>query len=189
MNREPMSTHRYVLLDRDGTINIDRNYIADPASVELFPGVGAALRDLRAAGFGLAVVTNQSGVARGKITPAQLEQVHARLGELLAAEGVTLDGIYICPHGPEDGCYCRKPLPGLIDQAARELGFDPKQAIVIGDKGIDIKLGEGVGATTILVRTGYGAETERDRLANPDFVADDLPAAARWILAHVEAAS
>ena len=187
MNPEPMPTRRYVLLDRDGTINVDRHYIADPALVELFPGVGAALRELRAAGFGLAAVTNQSGVARGKITPAQLEQVHARLGELLAAEGVTLDGIYICPHGPGDGCDCRKPLPGLITRAARDLGFDPKESIVIGDKGIDIKLGEGVGATTILVRTGYGAETERDRLADPDFVADDLPAAARWIVARTRA--
>ena len=189
MNAVPMMSRRYVLLDRDGTVNVERHYIADPALVELFPGVGAALRELRAAGFGLAVVTNQSGVARGKITPAQLEQVHARLGDLLAAEGVTLDGIYVCPHGPDDECDCRKPLPGMIVQAAHDLGFDPAQAFMIGDKGIDIKLGEGVGATTILVRTGYGAETEREHLANPDFIADTLRDAAKWILARVEAES
>lgn len=177
-----MAARRYVLLDRDGTVNIDRHYIADPELVELFPGVGAALRELSGNGFGLAVVTNQSGIARGKITPDQLEQVHARLGAVLAAEGVTLDGIYVCPHGPNDGCDCRKPLPGLIVRAARELGFDPAESFVIGDKGIDIDLGRNVGATTILVRTGYGAETERDRLAEPDQTVDDLPAAARWIL-------
>lgn len=177
-----MAARRYVLLDRDGTVNIDRHYISDPDLVELFPGAGAALRDLSAHGYGLAVVTNQSGVARGKITPDQLEQVHARLGALLAAEGVTLDGIYVCPHGPHDGCYCRKPLPGLILRAAAELGFDPIESFVVGDKGIDIDLGRNVGATTVLVRTGYGAETERERLAEPDEIVDDLPAAARWIL-------
>jgi len=180
----PNTSRRYVLLDRDGTINRDRHYIADPGLVELFPGVGAALRDLRADGFGLAVVTNQSGVARGKITPAQLEAVNARVGELLAAEGVTLEGIYVCPHGPNDGCDCRKPLPGLIERAARELGFDPAQSFVVGDKGIDIGLGRNVGATTVLVRTGYGAETERDRLAEPDHIADDLTGAAQWIRAR-----
>jgi D-glycero-D-manno-heptose 1,7-bisphosphate phosphatase len=184
-----MPARRYVLLDRDGTINIDKHYIADPALVELFPGVAAALRDLRRHGLGLAVVTNQSGIARGKITPAQLEQVHARLNALLAEEGVTLDGIYFCPHGPDDDCACRKPLPGMIEQAARELGFDPAESFVVGDKGIDIDLGRNVGATTILVRTGYGAETEREHLADPHFIADDLPQAARWILARAEATS
>jgi D-glycero-D-manno-heptose 1,7-bisphosphate phosphatase len=180
---------RYVLLDRDGTVNVERHYIADPALVELFPGAGAALRDLRSHGFGLAVITNQSGVARGKIAPAQLEQVHTRLQDLLTAEGVTLDGIYFCPHGPDDGCGCRKPLPGMIEQAARELRFDPAEAFVVGDKGIDIDVGRNVGATTILVRTGYGAETERDNLASPHYIADDLTAAARWILARAEASS
>jgi len=182
----PQPSRRYVLLDRDGTLNHDRHYIADPDLVELFPGAGAALRDLAAAGFGLAVVTNQSGVARGQITPDQLESVNARLGELLAAEGVMLDGIYVCPHGPKDGCDCRKPLPGLIVRAARELGFDPARSFVVGDKGIDIALGRNVGAVTVLVRTGYGAETERDRLAEPDFVADDLEGAARWIRARAQ---
>jgi len=184
-----MSLRRYVLIDRDGTLNIERHYIADPDLLELYPGAGAALRLLRAQGFGLAVVTNQSGIAKGKITPVQLEAVHARLGALLAEEGVTVDGIYVCPHGPDDGCDCRKPLPGMIVQAARELGFDPREAFLIGDKGIDIGLGNAVGAATILVRTGYGAETEREHLADPDYIADDLPDAARWILARVEAGS
>jgi len=184
-----MHARRFVLLDRDGTINVEKHYLADPALLELYPGVGAALRELQGKGFGLAVVTNQAGIARGKITPAQLDSVHARLGALLAAERVTLDGIYWCPHGPNEGCDCRKPQPGMIRQAARELDFEPKQAYVIGDKGLDIDLGKAVGATTILVRTGYGAETERDKLADPDFIADDLPSAARWILDRAGAAS
>jgi len=187
MKTGTMSARRYVLLDRDGTVNVERSYIADPDKVELYRGVGPALRELRAAGFGLAVVTNQSGVARGKVAPDQLERVHARLAELLAAEGVALDGIYVCPHGPDDGCDCRKPLPGLVTRAARELGFDPRDSFLVGDKGIDIDLGRIVGATTVLVRTGYGVETERERLSSPDHVADDLPAAARWILARAEA--
>src|SRR5262249_8146496 len=113
-----MPARRFVLIDRDGTINVERNYIADPALLQLYPHTAAGLRELRAGGVGLAVVTNQSGIARGKITPAQLEQVHARLRELLAAEGVKLDGIYVCPHGPDDGCDCRKPLPGMVIRAA-----------------------------------------------------------------------
>ncbi len=184
-----MPARRYVLLDRDGTVNVERHYIADPKLVELFPGTASALRDLRAHGFGLAVITNQAGVARGKITPAQLEQVHARLVQLLADEGVTLDGIYFCPHGPDEGCDCRKPLPGMIHQAARDLHFDPAEAFMVGDKGIDIDAGRNVGATTVLVRTGYGAETERENRTSPHFIADDLPAAARWILARAEATS
>ena len=189
MNPRPMPDRRYVLLDRDGTINVEKHYLSDPALLELYPGVGGALRQLQDRGFGLAVVTNQSGIARGKITPAQVAAVHEKLRALLAAEGVSLGGIYFCPHGPGDDCDCRKPLPGMIVQAARELGFDPECSFVVGDKGIDIELGKAVRAKTVLVRTGYGAETERDHLADPDFIADDLPGAARWIIAQAGAPS
>ncbi|HEY1722196.1 MAG TPA: HAD family hydrolase [Magnetospirillaceae bacterium] len=184
-----MPARRYVLLDRDGTINVEKNYLADPNLVELYPGTGAALRSLRDHGFGLAIVTNQSGIARGKISLAQLDQVHARLKELLAPDGVSFEGIYFCPHGPDDHCRCRKPLPGMVEQASRELGFDPTEAFMIGDKGIDIELGHNVGAATVLVRTGYGAETEREHRADPHFIADGLPEAARWIIARAEASS
>jgi len=178
------ASRRFVLLDRDGTINIEKHYLSDPALLELYPGVASALRQLQASGFGLAVVTNQAGIAKGKITAAQLEAVHAKLVAMLAAEGVTLDGIYFCPHHPDHNCDCRKPQPGMVTQAVAELGFDPKQAFMIGDKGLDIDLGKAVGAATILVRTGYGAETERKKLASPDYIADGLPDAARWIIAQ-----
>lgn len=172
---------RFVLIDRDGTLNVEKNYLSDPAELELIPGAGAALKRLRDAGFGIAVVTNQSGIARGYFDLDRLAQIHARLGELLAAEGALVDGIYLCPHGPDDDCACRKPLPGMIEQAAAEHGFDPARAVVIGDKEADVELGRGVGATTILVRTGYGRKTEA-KGSRADHVADDLPAAVDIIL-------
>lgn len=171
---------RFVLLDRDGTINVERNYLSDPDLLELYPGVGNALARLRSLGYGLAVVTNQSGIARGRFDIETLSRVHHRLRQMLAAFGVSIDGIYFCPHAPEETCTCRKPLPGMVEQAAAELGFDPKRAIMVGDKAIDVELGERVGAAaSILVRTGYGASSSGK--CRPDFVADDLPAAAVWI--------
>jgi len=172
---------RFVLIDRDGTINVEKHYLSDPDQLELYPGIGPALKRLQDAGFGLAVITNQSGVARGYFDLARLEQIHDRLRALLAAEGVTVDGIYICPHGPDDDCTCRKPLPGMVDQAVAEHGFDPAQAFMIGDKEVDVELGHAVGATTFLVRTGHGAKHVDGTKA--EYVVDDLAQAAGIILA------
>jgi len=122
------------------------------------------------------VITNQSGVGRGFFDPSQLDRVHERLKQLLAQAGIHLDGLYVCPHTPDDNCYCRKPRLGLLQQAAAELGFRPENSIVIGDKDIDINMGWTAGAKTVLVRTGYGAQFENT--ANAEFVVDDLPAAA-----------
>ena len=176
-----MARRNFVALDRDGTIIVERGYLSSPDQVELLPGAGAGLRAMRGLGLGLVIVTNQSAVGRGYFDLARLEEIHGRLRELLLAVGVELDGIYVCPHTPADGCSCRKPLPGLLLQASRELGFDPAGAFVIGDKPCDIELGRGVGATTILVRTGYGAEHEAAGTVAPDHVADDLVAAAEFI--------
>jgi D-glycero-D-manno-heptose 1,7-bisphosphate phosphatase len=163
---------RYVLLDRDGTLIVERHYLADPAQVELLPGAARALVQLRALGWGLAVITNQSGIGRGYYGWEQLHAVHARLAELLAHEGASLDGIYICPHRPDEDCACRKPRPGLIWSAAAELHFDPRAAVVVGDKLCDLDAGRAVGATTCLVRTGYGRSCEAN--ARADGVLDDL---------------
>ena len=141
------SARPVVLLDRDGTINVEQNYLSDPDQLVLIDGVGAALRRLRALGFGLVVVTNQSGVARGYFDLATVTRIHDRLTALLAAEGVTLDGIYVCPHSPDDDCPCRKPRPGMVERAAADLGFDPRQAFLVGDSAVDITLGRTVGAT------------------------------------------
>ncbi|MDA8232972.1 MAG: HAD family hydrolase [Magnetospirillum sp.] len=175
---------RFVLIDRDGTINVEKHYLSDPDQLELIPGAAEGIRLLKAAGLGVCVVTNQSGIGRGYFGLDRLEEVHARLKGMLDAEGAGVDGIYICPHGPDEDCACRKPLPGMIEQAAAEHGFDPVRAFVIGDKEADIGMGRAVGATTFLVRTGYGAEHEAATKA--DYVADDLGAAARTVIALVE---
>jgi D-glycero-D-manno-heptose 1,7-bisphosphate phosphatase len=171
---------RFVALDRDGTIVVERQYLSAPDQLELLPGAAAGLRAMRAAGLELVIVTNQSAVGRGYFDMARLEEIHHRLGEMLAAEGVKITAIYVCPHAPDEHCPCRKPLPGLLLRAARELGFEPADALVIGDKPCDIDLGRAVGATTILVRTGYGAEHESAGTIKPDYVADDLVAAAEF---------
>jgi D-glycero-D-manno-heptose 1,7-bisphosphate phosphatase len=178
------ASRRFVLLDRDGTLNVERHYLSDPDQLELYPGVGPALRRLRALGFGTVVLTNQSGVARGYFDLAAVERVHDRLHRLLAAEDADVDGIFICPHGPDDGCDCRKPLPGLVRQAAEALGFDPRRSFMVGDKAVDIELAEAVGATGILVRTGWGSEWEGK--CRPAVTVDDLPAAVAWIERSIE---
>lgn len=167
-----------MLLDRDGTINVEKEYLSSVEGLELLPNTLAGLRDLREIGLGLVVLTNQSGIGRGYFGAETVDGIHRALAGLLAAGGVSLDGIYVCPHGPDDGCACRKPAPGLAEQAARELGFRLADSFIIGDKSADIELGRRVGATTILVRTGYGREVESNGLANPDYVADDLAGAA-----------
>lgn len=174
-------TQRTVLLDRDGTINVDTHYLSDPADLRLEVNAAQGLRRLRDLGFRLAVVTNQSGIARGYFDRARLDVIHARLAEMLRAEGVEVAGWYVCPHGPGDDCTCRKPRPGLAEQARGELGFDPATAWVIGDKAADVDLGRAIGARTVLVRTGKGAGTEAKGSCTPDLVADDLDHAARLI--------
>lgn len=172
---------RFVLLDRDGTINVERHYLSHPDQVELIVNGGRGLAALSQLGLGLIVVTNQSGVGRGLFDLARLEQIHTRLRELLAAEGVQLDGIYSCPHLPEDACRCRKPLDGLVEDAARKHGFRPEECFVIGDKPCDIELGRAIGATTFLVRTGYGSQVDPESAAQADYVVDDLWNAAQVV--------
>jgi D-glycero-D-manno-heptose 1,7-bisphosphate phosphatase len=166
---------RFIVLDRDGTIIEEREYLSDPAQVRLIPGVGTTLRELREIGFGLVVITNQSAVGRGFFDEARLAQVHQRLKDLLSREGVQLDGLYVCPHKPDDDCDCRKPKLGLLQKASNDLGFRLEDSIVIGDKACDIEMGHAAGALTFLVRTGYGAQFENEVAA--DFVVDDLAAA------------
>ncbi len=176
-----MEQRRFVLLDRDGTINVDKHYLKDPDQIALLPGAIRGLRRLAALDLGLVVVTNQSGIGRGYLTAERLAAIHARLRALLEDEGIILDGIYFCPHAPDGpACNCRKPLTGMAEQAMRDHRFDPARAFMIGDKEIDIAFGRAIGATSILVRTGYGADGEKAG-TNADYVADDLDDAARFI--------
>jgi len=168
-----------VALDRDGTLNVERHYLADPALVELIDGAAEGLRHLRELGLELLVITNQSGVGRGYFTEQTLASIHDRLRECLEAEGVELSGIYVCPHVPADGCPCRKPGTALLERAARERSFDPREAFVIGDKASDVEMGRRAGCTSFLVRTGYGAGVAASGEVDADFIVDDLREAAR----------
>ncbi len=176
-----MKPPRFVVLDRDGTLIRHRHYLNDPAQVELIPGIAEGLRALRALGLGLVVVTNQSAMARGLLTPAGLAAIHERVRELLATQGVAIDAFYTCPHHPDDGCACRKPLPGLLQQAAEELGFLPAESFVIGDKACDIGMGAAAGATTLLVRNEFAAPDGADCPVPPDFACDSFAAAVACI--------
>ncbi len=173
-----MKERRFVLLDRDGTIIVERNHLCCASEVELLPHAASGMRKMRELGLGLVVITNQSVVGRGFIDTEGLDRIHERLRELLGLEGVSLDGIYVCPHLPEDKCDCRKPGTALLGLAAKEQAFEPRQAFVIGDKECDISFGQKAGATTILVLTGYGKETCAERRIEPDFVVDGLDGAA-----------
>lgn len=176
-----MTRRRFVVLDRDGTIITERHYLSDPSEVELLPRAGIGLRHMRALGLGLVVITNQSAVGRRLIDWVRLGQIHEKMCDLLNEEGVHLDGLYACPHLPEDHCSCRKPAPGLLQVAARELRFEPQESFVIGDKACDIELGKQVGATTLLVRTGYGKLVSVNRELGEDYTVDDLHEAA-WVI-------
>ncbi|WP_413204467.1 D-glycero-beta-D-manno-heptose 1,7-bisphosphate 7-phosphatase [Rhodospirillum sp. A1_3_36] len=172
---------RAVLLDRDGTINVDTHYLSRPEQLELLPGAAEGLRMMRDLGFALIVVTNQSGIARGYFSEDDLKDIHARFRAILADEGITLDGIYYCPHGTEDGCICRKPGRGMVDQALADIDFDPARSFMIGDKRVDLDLGRAVGAEPILVRTGSGSGVESEGDHGAVFVADGLTQAAAFI--------
>jgi heptosyltransferase-2 len=184
-------------LDRDGTIIEDPGYLCDPEKIQFIPGAIDALRALQQAGYRLVLVTNQAGVARGLLTETDVRRVNERLVALLAEAKVHLDGIYYCPHHPEYGppeyrrdCDCRKPKPGMIHRAIRDLGLDPSRSVVIGDHTSDVALAQAFpGMVGIMLRTGHGAEQWRKiqagALAGPEHVADDLGAAVRWLLGRV----
>ena len=176
---------RAVFLDRDGTIIEERSYVSRPEQVVIFPGAGAALKRLGDAGFLLFIVTNQSGIGRGYYGVADLEAVNQYLEEELAREGARFEKIYFSPEAPEQPGRGRKPSPQFLFDARDEFGADPAQSYMIGDKLIDLECGWNAGVKkSILVRTGYGAELERqaaDQLGQA-LIVDDLVMAAEWIL-------
>lgn len=169
------------LLDRDGTINVERHYLSSPDDIDLLPNTAEGMRLMQRLGLITVIVTNQSAVSRGYFDRETLDRIHQRLSELLVGEGISLDGIYVCPHRPEEQCNCRKPASGLALQAAAEFEGDLSRSFVIGDKSCDIELGKRVGATTILVRTGYGAQVALEDARRADYVVEDLLAAAQVI--------
>lgn len=157
MPTTPTTPRPALFLDRDGTLIVDVGYPRDPARVALLPGVGAALRAL-AARYALVIVSNQSGLARGRISPDEAAAVHARVVEAFAAEGVRFDGSYYCPHGPDDGCPCRKPAPGMLRQAAADLGLDLAASVMVGDKEADVEAGRAAGCARAVRFAGEAAD-------------------------------
>jgi D-glycero-D-manno-heptose 1,7-bisphosphate phosphatase len=175
-----------VFLDRDGVLIEEIGYLSEPSQVRLIPGAGAAVARLNRLGVPVVVVTNQAGVARGKFPEENVRAVHEHLDKLLAAGGARIDRWYYCPHHPTAGvgpyrvlCACRKPAAGMLLTAARELNLDLAGSVLIGDKLSDLEAGAAAGCSTILVRTGYGAEHQKSAPPgrfNLRYVADDLPA-------------
>jgi D-glycero-D-manno-heptose 1,7-bisphosphate phosphatase len=182
-----------VFLDRDGVLIRDVDHLTAASQIEILAGVPEALRRLRQAGWCLVVATNQSVVARGLVTEDGLRQIHHVLETQLRRHGATLDAIYYCPHHPQGSvavyrvvCDCRKPEPGLLLRAAKELGIDLKQSVMVGDTANDVEAGRRVGCRTVLV-TAAGAVGLRgdigDRAGDPvpDHLAATFKEATEWI--------
>lgn len=166
-----------MFLDRDGTIIEDRHFLRDPADVRLLPGAADGLRQVKRMGARLVVVTNQSGVGRGYFDLATVERTNRRVADLLSSAGVTLDGAYVCPHLPEEGCACRKPGTKLLETAAEDLGIAPAGSFMIGDKAADVEAGRRFGARTVLIAPAL----PEDFQPRPDCTAGDLAEAAAFV--------
>ncbi|MET8010051.1 HAD family hydrolase [Streptomyces sp. NPDC005271] len=164
-----------VLFDRDGTLIHDVPYNGDPDRVRLMPGARAAVDAVRARGLPVGLVTNQSGIARGLLTRGAVQAVHKRLEELLGPFDVRA----VCPHGPADGCLCRKPAPGLIRTVCAALGVDPRRTAVLGDIGADLAAARAAGARGVLVPTPV---THPGEIAAAERTAPDLLTAVRGVL-------
>jgi histidinol-phosphate phosphatase family protein len=188
-----------IFLDRDGTINEEIPYLTRPEQIRLIPGVAEAIRLLRGAGYRIAVITNQPVIARGDCTALQLLRIHDSMEMALSREGAFIDRIYYCPHHPDKGfegelpelkldCECRKPGDGMVRQAERELNLDLSASWLIGDRTGDIQTARNCGLRAVLLRTGIGGRDQRYDAA-PDYVFDDLLAAARFIVQQNSAAN
>jgi len=165
---------RWIILDRDGTINVDTGYLHEPEKAMLERGVAEGLKKLAVAGFRFVVVSNQSGIGRGYFTQSDLEATNGRISELLAEHGIKIEGWYCCPHSPEESCGCRKPNMALVLQAEQELGFTTEEiACVIGDKKADMQLGENLLVPSVLVATGEG-QKQYDAGVNGTYFVPDM---------------
>jgi D-glycero-D-manno-heptose 1,7-bisphosphate phosphatase len=173
-----------VFLDRDGTINVEVNYLHQPELVRLERTVGPAIARLNRAGLAVVVVTNQSGIARGIYDEAAMGSVHRRISQLLEPFGAHIDAWYFCPHHPEvtGECACRKPAVGMFTDAARDLGLELGACWMVGDKLLDVEAGRVAGCRSILVTTGYG-EAYQHAVAADTPVVGTLDEAASLILA------
>jgi D-glycero-D-manno-heptose 1,7-bisphosphate phosphatase len=184
-------SRRAVFLDRDGTLIEERGYLDRLELLSVLPWTTDAIRLLNRAGFAAVVVTNQSAVGRGIVDEPFLHSVHAALDARLAAGRARIDAYYFCPHHPDaevaryrQACRCRKPGPGMIEQACRDLEIDPARSVMVGDRWLDVECGRAAGTRTVLVRTGHGGH-EADHPpdgARADAILNNLMEAVAWIL-------
>lgn len=177
---------RAVFLDKDGTLVDDVPFNVDPARITLAPHAGAALRLLRDAGYEFFVISNQSGVAQGRFSLAALQDVREALNAMLAAEGIAVRDFYWCPHAPEDGCACRKPLPGLLHRAAQDHDIALHESWMVGDILNDVEAGQRAGCRSVLIDNGNETEWKSGAMRQPHAVAGDLLQAARAILQYAK---
>ena len=184
--------NKAVFLDRDGTLIAETGYLDSPDRLAIFPETFEAVRLINASGMQAVVVTSQSGVARGLFTEDVVRDINGRIQSLLLAQGARIDRFYYCPHHPTEGidpyrmiCDCRKPEPGLLHQAARDLNLNLANSYLIGDHLRDVETAHRVGAKGILVLTGHGsdqAKTEPPSESQPDFIAQNILDAVKWVL-------
>jgi D-glycero-D-manno-heptose 1,7-bisphosphate phosphatase len=188
---ERHTTRPAVFLDRDGTIIEERGYIDRLDMLSLFPWTGDALRLLKRAGFATVVITNQSAIGRGIIDEAFLDAVHQEIDRRLAPSHAAIDRYYYCPHLPDStieryrrACRCRKPSPGLVEQACREMDLDPARSVMVGDRWLDVACARAAGTRAVLVRSGHGRHEEAAPPADvrADAILDNLMEAVGWIL-------
>lgn len=178
-----------VFLDRDGTIIEDSGYISSPDQVKFIPGSIEAIKKLNEAGYKVVIISNQAGIARGLLSENMLQTIDKIIHRQVLSGGGHIDASYYCPHHPEHGvypykqiCECRKPHTGLIKQAVREKNIELAGSFMIGDKSSDVETGKCAGIKTIFVRTGHGKNEEKGLKEKPDHIADNLPAAVKWLL-------
>jgi len=181
-----------VFFDRDGTLNEEVDFLTTPEQLRLIQGASTAVRSLNTRGFPVCIISNQSAVARGLLSEADLIPIHRKLTRELGRDGAHIDRIYYCPHHPTAGiapynveCECRKPRPGMLQRAAEELSLDLSGSYVVGDRIVDVQVARAVGARAILVLTGYGMTALNDcrsQGVRPDFVAASAREAVEFIL-------
>ncbi|MFC1940600.1 D-glycero-alpha-D-manno-heptose-1,7-bisphosphate 7-phosphatase [Chloroflexota bacterium] len=183
---------RAVFLDRDGTIIEDIGYPHERSIIKFLPRVSKAVRLLNESGFKVIIITNQAGVARGYFTEDTVKEINKYIQETLTKERAFIDMIYYCPHHIDGiiekyrkDCYCRKPNPGMIEQAAREFGIDLEKSFVIGDKSSDIEAGRRAGCRTVLLTTENPSLNDKGTIVISDYTAPDLYEAVKWLVKPV----
>jgi len=173
-----------VFIDRDGTINVNYGYINNPDDFKMYPNVAKGIKLLQENGFKIIIITNQSGIARGYFSEKSLEEIHDKMKKELSKEDTGVDAIYYCPHHPDENCNCRKPKPGMLEQAIKDFDIEIKDSYIIGDRMLDVEAGKIIGCKTVLIPEDKELVkkemTESD--IDPDIVCDDFYSGIEWII-------